>query len=531
MLETSLVLSELSICARCRCRLVLRRQRVQRGLCQTPYRGVRPFNARYVSTAVDPGSSASQDILGSPNETNETVRRTREDSHPDAEGHEEGGKFLRRRPSRNAPLSRMRDQQLHFRFTDRHDVIQNSFGGASAERHVIDHRTLGEPAEVVVLPSDIRPTRPTPLPAPGKQDEAWQENFQLSGPEMLEEIARERGIVGEETWFKNMEDLKTELLGKHGRVIGEKKHLRDMRDRLHDSFTKPQLRTYIDKAMKAKATVKDNNELDFSTGFAKRNIARTAWSVVDARVFVPKFSEKAKGEATADRRREKNLNLLDKHELTDHIVRRVWNVQMRIDEGNNGKIGIRLKPMAFDLIVNHRENFLKGLADSYGVKIEAVRSLEIIWVTSDLEGCKDVWKSLCSMAGRVQSKRIRYNLMDGREDSPKQPEQDVLNEIGKLTNTKLIPVAGQKVGSYCQSVQDVADGNPSLTFIVLVRRRTTSGMHRRCWSPSRLLIPQHIAELSGNLGWNNLPWSRLILVIIFQSDIVTYPGRGGAHPA
>ena len=450
MLETSLVLSELSICARCRCRLVSRQQHVQRRLCRTPYQGLRPFNARYVSTSVDPGGSASQDILGGPNETDEIPRRPREDYHPDVEGHEKGGKLLWRRPSPNAPLSRMRDQQLHFRFTDGYDVTQNSLGGAKAERHVIDHNALGEPAEVVVLPSDTRPTRPTPLPASEKQDQAWQENFQLSGPEMLEEIARERGIVGEETWFKNMEDLKTELLGKHGRVVGEKKHLRDMRDRICDSFTKPQLRTYIDKAMKAKATDKDSNELDFSTGFAKRNIARTAWSIADARGIVPMFSNKAKGEATADRGREKNSKLLDKHELTDYIVRRVWNVQMRIDEGNNGKIGIRLKPMAFDLIVNHRENFLKGLADSYGVKIEAVRSLSIIWVTSDLEGCKDVWKSLCSMAARVQSKRISYKSMDGHEDSPKQPEEDVLNEIGKLTNTKLIPVAGQKVGSYCQ---------------------------------------------------------------------------------
>lgn len=450
MLASSLVLSELSICARCQYPLFFRRQRVQRPPCQISDRGLRPFTARYVSTAVDPGSNANQDILGDRSETNDLLQRPIENYHPNAEGHENGGEFLWRRPGRNAPVSRMRSQQLTFRIKDGQNVYQNSLGGANAERHVIDHNALGEPAEVVVLPSDTRPTRPTPLPAPGKQDEAWQEIFQLSGPEMLEEMTRERGIVGEETWFTNMEDLKTELLGKHGTVVGEEKHLRDMRDRISNSFTKPQLRTYIDKAMKAKATDKDNNELDFSTGFAKRNIARTAWSIADARAFVPKFSEKAKGVATVDRRREKNLKLLDKNKLADHIVRRVWKVQMRINEGNNGKIGIRLKPMAFDLIVNHRENFLKGLADSYGVKIEAVRSLEIIWVTSDLEGCKDVWKSLCSMAGRVQSKRIRYKLMDGDVDSPKKPEEDVLNEIGKLTNTKLIPVAGQKVGSHCQ---------------------------------------------------------------------------------
>ena len=499
MLDSSLLLSELSICARCQCRLFVRRQLVQRRLYETSYRGLRPFTARYVSTAVDPGSGASHDILGGPNETDETLRRPIDEHYLRAEGHDKDGGFHWRRPSGNAPPPRTRDQQLKFSFKDGDNMIQNSLGGANAERHVIDHNALGEPAEVVVLPSDVRPTRPTPLQAPKKTDEAWQDNVQLSGPEMLEEIARERGIVGEETWFTNMEDLKTELLCKHGTVVGEKKHLRDMSNRIYDSFTKHQLRTYIDKAVKAKATDKDINDLDFTRGFAKRNIARTAWSSADSRAIVPDFSEKAKGVASAGRMREKNLKLLDKHELTDYIVRRIWNVQIRINEGNSGKIGIRLKPMAFDLIVDHRENFLKGLADSYGVKIEAVRSLKIIWVTSDLEGCKDVWKSLCSMAGRVQSKRISYRSMDGEEKSP-QAEEDVLNEIGKLTNTKLIPVAGQKVGSYFQEVQDAADGNHSLTSIVLVRRRTTSGTHKRCWSPSRLLTSQHIAQVSGNLG-------------------------------
>ena len=392
----------------------------------------------------------SQDILSGPIETDEKLSSPIEDYHPDADCHKKGGDFLWRRPRRNAPLSRMRDHKLNFHFQDGHQEIRNSLGGASPERHVINHNALGEPAEVVVLPSDTRPTRPTPLPAPGKGDEAWQENVQLSGPEMLEEIARERGIVGEETWFTNMENLKTELLAKYGTVVGEERHLRDMCHEISNSFTKPQLRTYIEKAVKAKATDKDNNGLDFSTGFAKRNIARTAWSITRAKPNVPKFSEKAKGVATAYRRRERNLKSLRKDEMTDYIVRRVWNVRIRINEGNNGKMGIRLKPMAFDLIVNHRENFLKGLADSYGVKIEAVRSLNNIWVTSDLEGCKDVWKSLCSMVGRVQSKRIKYKSMHGHGDSPTKSEEDVLSEIGQLTNTRLIPVPGQKVSSNCQ---------------------------------------------------------------------------------
>lgn len=448
MLASSLASSKLLICARSQYQFFFRRQRAQHRLCQTSYRGLRPFTARHASTAVDPGSSAGQDLTGDNDEIDDTFGSPLENYNLPAEDHEKSGRFLWRRPSRNALWPRMRDQQLTFSMQDGNSVVQQSLRGANTVRHIIDHQVLGEPAEVVVLPSDTRPTRPTPLPASKKTDEVWQENVQLSGPEILEQIARERGIIGEDTWFANMESLKKELLGKHGTLVTREKYFREMSDKIYNSFTKPQLTIYITKSMEAKTSDKDINDLDFSRVFAGKNIARTAWFTASARPVLPDLSEKTNAIASDSRLREKNLKFLDKRELADYIVRRVWNVQMRVSDGRNGKIGIRLEPTAFDLIVNHRENFLKGFAKSYGVKIEAVRSLKAIWVTSDLEGCEDVWKSLCSMAERIQRKTTRYETMDGHVKAPRKTGEDVLNEIGKLTNTKLIPVTRQEVCSY-----------------------------------------------------------------------------------
>ena len=420
---------EISICAQCRYRLYLRQRSLNARRILTSSHCPRSFTTHSTIRGGEGGTSSAQpDSFQDDQLYQGSVFRLLSDYNSSSQP---GNETLEQDPAFSTLLPPVYRRPLRFK--------------EQSERLKIQHNTLGEPAKVLVIHGDAQKTRSKPLQAPDNADETWRHNsIKISGSEMLEQIARERGILGEETWLANIESLKAELLEKPGAVI-ENEKFDALRRGLIEGFTRWQLRRYIEKSIGAEATEQEGSEVDLSREVANSKVARTAWAVSRERENVPKLLEGDDTGQGAVQVQEKALKKnMSKRGLADHVLCRVWNVRSQEKESVHGEVGIRLQPIHFDLIVNHRQQFLKSFAESYGVKIEANTAEKLIWILSDREGCTDVWKSLCSVVEGIQCEKIRLRKTEGTDPSNKIWEA-VMTETGKLTSTVVVPSPSSQV--------------------------------------------------------------------------------------
>ncbi|KAL9117764.1 MAG: hypothetical protein Q9187_005693, partial [Circinaria calcarea] len=270
----------------------------------------------------------------------------------------------------------------------------------------------------------------------------------VDSADLLQGIATETGVIDESSISDNIEQLRKKLLKSEDVVDAPTlSECREVAQQLHDGFTTPQLESYLTKTKRAFA----KDALDLTEGYSTKSFARSRWFAgVSAfpnealKRLDPKSDETEKNiiGLVPDAGRTKQTV---KQHLTERILRFSWKVVTLEERQSDGEIDIRLQQDRLSLLLSHKTDIFKSLAQQYDARIDVSRSHSILRLTADFPTCYDLFKLINFALDNIRQDDIDLSNLklgsaanvDARRNLT---DKSVLEDLEKLTSTHISPI-------------------------------------------------------------------------------------------
>ncbi len=240
---------------------------------------------------------------------------------------------------------------------DRKGISQNTFKRLDIyKKSPLGFDALGQPASVLILDNKKERERQKRRSLKSQvEDETAKKG--LSSSELLEKVNKERGIIGDPQFIRNLEVFRDSILGvgqddKEKTGLVDDKIFEQLVRGINKGFTVKQMQTYIQRQMG------DNKSGSLSKSFASEIYARSAWrlgitSLEQVRApAVHPSNKSAQQELDA---KPVIVQSSRKDDLVDAILRQCWGLRPRKELMEIGELDIRIRPVQLDIILKHRK--------------------------------------------------------------------------------------------------------------------------------------------------------------------------------
>ncbi|KAL9098237.1 MAG: hypothetical protein Q9163_006068 [Psora crenata] len=290
---------------------------------------------------------------------------------------------------------------------------------------------LGTPAKVLVLEQHQKEPYRRPILAEGP-DTNPRDRVLMSPSDLLHAVGKERGIVSADQICENIEALRQSILNKNGETVDtvSEDTYDEMVIKLRGGFEARQLQVYIERAQRSLAP----NPIDLGHDYSCDIYARSSWRAGETPISLGRAPEILKyrngGSVNASMPASTLRKRMKKDDLINIIMLECWQMTGPQRGGSGqGEVDIRLLPTHFDVIFHHRNDMLRKVSESYGVKLEASRPERIIRISSDFEACGDVFRLLKYMIENIQHASVDLMILDSAA------KKDLFARTERLTST------------------------------------------------------------------------------------------------
>ena len=227
-----------------------------------------------------------------------------------------------------------------------------------ARKHSLGLDVLGQPAEILIIQHEQDRQRSKLLYAKGPDNEP-KANLSIDSSQLLEAISKERGIIGLEQVYSNIQDLRQSTLGQRSdaRGIVDDSVLEDLVSKLRNGFTVSQLSAYLRSLSHGRIVV---DPFNLQQDYTCRLYSRSSWRVGISSISnhrAPSILEKNSNVKASSHGLQGPRKGAKKDEIIDRIVRQHWRLKPISEESLQGEVDIGLLPIHFDLIFHHRKLF------------------------------------------------------------------------------------------------------------------------------------------------------------------------------
>ncbi|MCJ1467228.1 hypothetical protein MMC07_005851 [Pseudocyphellaria aurata] len=363
------------------------------------------------------------------------------------------------------------------------------------EKALLDINSLGRPGEVLVMPDNLADKN---IDKSFEKKEIIESSFTMDASQILDKIDGEDGMVDSERVVETLENIR--LTWKQDRFkVPTISDFEDLSKILYDGFTKRQLLHYF----MLQSSRHLDSHLEFFSACSTDLYKRSHWSpgCTPFPGDAPKRLDDLNAEIEAKKESRKMSNpsvkrrmiSTNKHSIVDQILRRRWHLRTQEDLKSPGELDVWLSRDHLKLLLNHRREYLRGLAQQYEAKIDVSRSYAVLRVTADFDTCGEVFKSILYLLENIHMNEItlpldKFSFGQGAKHE-EMPIQSLLDQVAKVTSTALRPLFNvRKVNASDQKlrVYHLGPGDEDLEDVRRVlsqtQRRTTAKSSFAFWT-------------------------------------------------
>ncbi|KAH8597711.1 mitochondrial inner-membrane-bound regulator-domain-containing protein [Bisporella sp. PMI_857] len=322
-----------------------------------------------------------------------------------------------------------------------HRPMQRVFGHTGTlKRQTHEHldvESLGEASDVIIL-KDSKVT----YYKPKLFAKVETTDGKMAPGDILEALAKERGLVGHEQVYKNIQAFRPE----EGKEPKSWEEFNELVQKLQSSFTKAQLNRYM-KVMGEKKGQDDRSNKPEQGPFLFR-----------VSPWIPQIAESPQTDNNHSINTYAPISYTAKQKLVLTLLRNLWNLDVTELEQGIGEFEVELRPRDFELLLGETKtgpqsevSTLAKISSKYitskDESIEVFRSHNYLRVKTTRAKSQLISEEIQNAILRIQRRKIEVEDLMTLVKKPKLPEvkkwtdahfdEHVLDALGKMTRTTI----------------------------------------------------------------------------------------------
>ncbi|KAL8900569.1 MAG: hypothetical protein Q9207_005630 [Kuettlingeria erythrocarpa] len=276
--------------------------------------------------------------------------------------------------------------------------------------------TLGKPAEVLRVRDAPRPILGRMWFLPQKEDDRSPYSAEtMTSADIFQRVASERGFISAESAKANIEAVKQEWLT--GRDEPDRKpsesECYELRRKLYDGFTNKQLLAYFNEAKLPLSADLDDISRPHRSPLLIRSEWRAGITPFPGDTFhrLQPFDADPKGANSGSHEKTYTIHMLshegrhskdpNKNIIVNKILRQCWNIAPKEELEIVGEVDVCMPETHLELITSHAKDVLRQVAYEYDVKIDFLKVVPVLRITSTQLPCVSTLKLISMVLDEI----------------------------------------------------------------------------------------------------------------------------------